>query len=96
MTDQDKPERDAMSTVETADELGVSPKTLENWRAIYKDGYDKDGNPVPPEFDLPFFKVGSMIRYSRKDVLAFKAANRSQKKEPINYAKPKRKRSRKP
>ncbi|HTQ97503.1 MAG TPA: transposase [Candidatus Acidoferrum sp.] len=90
--DREAKQRDAMTTGETAQELGVAPKTLEKWRTKYKDGHDEDGNPVPPEYDLEYYHVGSMVRYSRKVVEAFKAANRSKKIPPIDFAKPKRKR----
>ena len=46
---------DLLTNDEAAEYLGVSPKTLPVWRTTQR-------------YDLPFIKVGRLIRYRRSDL----------------------------
>jgi excisionase family DNA binding protein len=57
--------QEPLTTKEAAQYLGVSTRTLENWR--YR------GAPEP---GLPYFKMGSSCRYDLADLHAFREARK--------------------
>jgi len=58
-----KPE--LLNTRQAAAELGISPLTLQMWR-IRKKG---------KRYPLAYLKIGKSVRYSRKEIQKFLAAN---------------------
>lgn len=57
---------DLMTAAEAAEYLGLAEQTLSNWR--YKG------------VELPFYKLGGRVKYSKRDLDEWKAANRH---EPV-------------
>lgn len=53
-----QPNHDRLSNYEAAKYLGVSPGTLEVWRATKR-------------YNLPYIKVGRLIQYRKSDLDAF-------------------------
>ncbi len=53
-----------LSPLQAAQQLGISPLTLANWRATKR-------------YPLPYIKVGGRVRYARSDLDAFLASRRS-------------------
>jgi hypothetical protein len=47
-----------LNNAQAADFLGVSPTTLTTWRCTRR-------------YDLPYVKVGGLVRYQEADLLAF-------------------------
>jgi excisionase family DNA binding protein len=52
------PDFDFLTLEEVAARIGVLPDTLNRWRC--------NGN-----YDLPFIKIGTLVKYRRSDVLAW-------------------------
>jgi excisionase family DNA binding protein len=53
----DKPQKDYMTEAEVAGFLGVPQRTLQTWRIQKR--------------ELPFVKIGRLIRYSRADITVY-------------------------
>jgi hypothetical protein len=47
-----------LDTHQAAEFLGISPTTLTTWRATQR-------------YDVPYIKIGGLVRYSEDDLLAF-------------------------
>lgn len=47
-----------LDTRQAAEFLGISPTTLITWRSTQR-------------YDLPFIKIGGLVRYAESDLLAF-------------------------
>jgi len=47
-----------LDNTQAAEYLGVSPTTLTTWRSTQR-------------YDLPFVKVGGLVRYDEADLIAF-------------------------
>ncbi len=56
-----KPKPRLLNTKEAADYLGVRPNTLEVWRVCHR-------------YDLPFIRVGRLVKYREADLDEFLAA----------------------
>lgn len=56
------PERELLTTGETADWLAVRPQTLAKWRCT-------------AEVEIPFVRIGRTIRYRKEDLMRFLATN---------------------
>ena len=56
------PQSDLLTTEQAAAYLGVKPRSLEVWRCVGR-------------YDLPYIKVGRLVRYRRSDLDAFLERN---------------------